>query len=80
MGKWQVDEGVIVDCDAHKCANQFEVNVWLVSLSVKPIGTVVFVELEHHVFWIEYFFHDALKELLGNTSHVNSRFILKSNT
>lgn len=75
MREGQVDEGVVVDGDTHKCADKLEVDVGFEGLSVEPVQMVVLVVMEHHELWVEDFFHDTLEVFFSYATYVNGWFV-----
>jgi len=69
----EVDEGVVVEGDAHEVADELEVDVGLKGLSIEPVELRVLVELEHAVLGVEQFLHYQTKVLLAHATLIDAR-------
>jgi hypothetical protein len=77
MGHRHIEEHVVVNGETHERAYQFEVDIWLESLPVKPIELNILVELEHTILRVEKLFHDKTKIFLHHAAHIDTRFVFK---
>lgn len=79
MREWQVNERVVVDCDAHQVANQLEVDIWLHRLSVKVVELDILVKLEHSVGRAQQLLDHELEVLFAHSSLIYARLACEAN-